>query len=159
MSERTLITEIYSLDLRLSGCELELLRFGKQVIPAISLSQADAEELRLELAKAQLWEWNQFAEIKQKADKRYSRYFRSWLLMAGAAVAARTGYPSCWLALLAASASFLLWWWANLRENQGTRAAQEERENYLPDWTYLRRRFDEDPMVAVSGPYPPRGVG
>jgi hypothetical protein len=159
MPERALGTEIYGLDLRLSGCELELLRFGERVIPAITLRQAEADRLGLELAMAHLWEWNQFVEIKRRAERRYTRYFRSWILMALAAVAAHTGYPGYWLSLLIALASCVLWRWTKFREDQGIRAAQEERDNFFPDWTYLRRRFDEDPMVAVGGPYPPPGIG
>jgi hypothetical protein len=159
MAEKTVSTEIYGLDFRLSGRELELLRFSEQIISPVALCETDAERLRLELAKAQLWEWNQFAEMRRKAQRRYSRYFRSWLLMAAAAVAAHTGYPSYWLSVLAASASCALWWRATFTENRATRAAQDEKENFFPDWSYLRRRFDENPMAAVVGPCPPRNVG
>jgi hypothetical protein len=159
MSGRTVSTEIHGFDLRLEGCELSFLRSGEKIIPSIMLGEAQAERLRLELAKAELWEWNQFADVRRKAEKRYGRYFRSWLLMALAAVAARGGYPSYWVSILTALMSCSVWRWARFREDQGTRVAQDERENFFPDWTYFRRRFDESPMTAVVGPYPPRGVG
>ena len=159
MSGKTVSTEIFGFDLRLEGCELELLSFGERIIPSITLTHAEAEKLSLELAKVQLWEWNQLAEVRRKAEKRYARYFRSWLVMALAVVAAHTGYPSYWLSLLAATASCVMWRWTRFQEDRGTRSAQEERSNFFPDWTYIRRRFDESPMMAVAGPYPPRGVG
>jgi hypothetical protein len=158
-SERAISTEIHGLDLCLQGCELKLVRLGENVIAPIALDQAEAERLRLELAKVQLWEWNQFAEVRRKAEKRYARYFRSWLVMGLAVLSAYSAYPRYWMALLIALISALMWRWVRFREDQGTRAAQEERGTFFPDWTYFRRRFDESPMVAVVGPYPPRGVG
>jgi hypothetical protein len=152
-------TEIHGLDLCLQKSDLNLLRLGENIIPPITLGEAEAERLRLELAKVRLWEWNQFAEARWKAEKRYARYFRSWLVMGLAALAAHTGYPSYWVALLIALISAIMWRWARFQEDQGTRAAQEERGTFFPDWTYFRRRFDEAPMVAVAGPDPPRGVG
>jgi hypothetical protein len=152
-------TEIYGLNLCLQGADLKILKLGENIIPPIALGQHEAETLRLELAKVQLWEWNQFADVKRKAERRHVRYFRSWLVMALSALAAHGGFPSYWLALLVALISAGMWHWAKLREDRGTRAAQEERATFFPDWTYFRRRFDESPMIAVAGPFPPPGVG
>lgn len=54
----TVSTEIYGFDLQLEGCHLKFLRYGNAIVPPITLGEVEAEKLRLELAKAQLWEWN-----------------------------------------------------------------------------------------------------
>ena len=87
-------TEVRGLDLSLSGSTLALTADGRPVISLIVLDSADAERLRLEMAKTQLPEWNQLEELKARAERRYRSYLGSWLVLCFAAFAAYIGYPS-----------------------------------------------------------------
>ncbi len=63
------------------------------MIVPVSLSPEEVDRLRLEMAKAQLWEWNQLEEVKSRAVMRYRRYLGSWLVMCLAAFSAYVSYP------------------------------------------------------------------
>ena len=93
-------TEILGLELQLADSQLVLTSDGKSLTAPIVLSTDDAERLRMELAKAQLWEWNQLESLKAKADKRYRNYLGSWLVLCLAAFSAYIGYPSYYPPLL-----------------------------------------------------------
>ena len=95
MSESTIgiRTEVYGLELSLSASQLVLSAGGQSLTAPIVLSSDDAERLRLEFAKAQLWEWNRIEELKSRAEKRYRHYLGSWLVLCLAAFSAYIGYP------------------------------------------------------------------
>ena len=99
MDNAAVRTEILGFQLALDGCQLMLSSAGNEFITPVSLSADDAERLRLEMAKAQLWEWNQLETAKRRAELRYRRYFGSWLVMCLAAFSAYLGYPSFYLCL------------------------------------------------------------
>jgi hypothetical protein len=70
-------TEVYGLELHLSAARLVLAAGAESLTAPIVLGSDDAERLRLEMAKAQLWEWNQIEYLKTKAEKRYRHYLGS----------------------------------------------------------------------------------
>ena len=74
-------TEILGLEIQLADSQLLLTSDGKSLMAPIVLNTDDAERLRMELAKAQLWEWNQLEALKAKSGKAVSVLPR---LMAGA---------------------------------------------------------------------------
>src|SRR5271166_1758735 len=82
MSEATIgiRTEVYGLELHLSAAQLVLAAGGQSLTAPIVLSTDDANRLRMEFAKVQLWEWNQFEELKSRAEKRYRHFAwaRGW---------------------------------------------------------------------------------
>lgn len=145
MSERGSVirTEVRGLDLCLDETALLLSRSGEYLTPPIALSPAHAERLAMEMAKAQLWEWNQIDELKRKADKRYKNYLASWLVMCLAAFSAYVGFPGYYLPVFLLLISILLWWRASFLERQDDQAAREKRKEFLPDWSYIRRRLEE----------------
>lgn len=136
-------TEIVGLQLVLDGCQLVLSSDNGELITPASLSADDAERLRLEMAKAQLWEWNQLETAKRRAELRYRRYFGSWLVMCLAAFSAYLGYPSFYLCLFFAALSIFLWWRAGYEEQQADRTAQSTRNEFQSNWDYLRSRLEE----------------
>ena len=81
MSSSTIRTEIRGLDLTLDEISLSVVRSGEDLIVPLSLSPEEVERLRLEMAKAQLWEWNQLEGSNSRAVMRYRRYLGSWLVM------------------------------------------------------------------------------
>ena len=131
-------TEVYGLELHLSASQLVLTAGGKSLTSPIVLSSDDAERLRIEIAKAQLWEWNQLEELKSKAEKRYRQCLGSWLTLCLAAFSAYIGYPSYYLPVFLSSLSIFIWWRGGHLEQQGCdRAAQAERNRFIPDWSYF----------------------
>ncbi len=136
-------TEILGLQLALDGSQLVLSSDNGELTTPVSLSADDAERLRLEMAKAQLWEWNQLEATKQRAELRYRRYLGSWLVMCLAAFSAYLGYPSYYLCLFFAGLAIFLWWRAGYEEQQADRAAQSKRNEFQPNWDYLRARLEE----------------
>jgi len=136
-------TEVRGLELRLDGLDLVLSADGSDLIASIPLSAADADRLRLEMAKAQLWEWNQLEEPRSRAELRYRRYLGSWLVMCLAAFSAYLGYPSYALCVVFALLSIFLWWRAGHEEQRAERDAKAERNKFRPDWDYLRQRMEE----------------
>ncbi len=138
-------TEIRGLELRLDGQQLVLSQDGKVLVAPIALHPAESDRLGMEIAKAQLPEWNQLEEAKQRAELLYRRYLGSWLVMCLAAFSAYVGYPSYYLCLIFAALSIFLWWRAGYEEQQADRAAQAKRNEFQPNWNYLRRRLEEVP--------------
>jgi hypothetical protein len=136
-------TEVRGLELRLDGEELVLSSDDSDRIAPIALNAVDADRLRLEMAKAQLWEWNQLEGLRARAELRYRRYLGSWLVMCLAAFSAYLGYPSYVLCLVFALLSIFLWWRAGLEEQRAEREAKAERNKFRPDWDYFRRRMEE----------------
>lgn len=136
-------TEVRGLELRLDDEELVLWQDGNDLIAPINLNAADADRLRLAMARAQLPEWNQLEEAKQRADLRYRRYLGSWLVMCLAAFSAYAGYPSYYLCLIFVALSIFLWWRAGYEEQQADREAQSKRSEFQPNWNYLRSRLEE----------------
>ena len=67
MSSNTIRTEIRGLDLTLDEISLSVSALGRRSDRAVSLSPEEVERLRLEMAKAQLWEWNQLEEVEVRA--------------------------------------------------------------------------------------------
>jgi hypothetical protein len=145
MSDRSSVirTEVRGLDLCLDETTLLLSRSGEYLIAPIPLSPVDAEKLAMEMARAQLWEWNQIDELKRKANKRYKNYLGSWLVMCLAAFSAYVGFPSYFLPVFLLLISILLWWRAGFVERKDEQAASEERKRFVPDWSYIRQRLEE----------------
>ncbi len=144
MSENAVIrTEVHGLDLRLDGTALVLSADSGDLIAPILLGVDDADRLRLEMAKAQLWEWNQLEGLRARAELRYRRYLGSWLVMCLAAFSAYLGYPSYALCIVFALLSIFLWWRAGYEEQRAGREAQVERNKFRADWDYFRQREEE----------------
>ncbi len=136
-------TEVRGLDLCLDETALLLSRSGEYLTPPLLLSPGDAERLAMEMAKAQLWEWNQLEELKRKAEKRYKNYLGSWLVMCLAAFSAYVGFPGYYLPVFLLLISIILWWRAGFLERKDEQAAREERNRFIPDWSYIRQRLEE----------------
>jgi hypothetical protein len=153
MSERGSVirTEVRGLDLCLDENALLLSRSGEYLTPPIALSPADAERLAMEMAKAQLWEWNQIDELKRKADKRYKNYLGSWLVMCLAAFSAYVGFPGYYLPVFLLLISILLWWRASFQERKDEQAAHDERKQFIADWSYIRQRLEESSTARADG--------
>jgi hypothetical protein len=145
MSETTIAirTEVYGLELNLSASQLVLSAGGQSLTAPIALSSEDAERLRMELAKAQLWEWNQLEGLKSRAEKRYRHYLGSWLVLCLAAFSAYIGYPGYYLPLFLSALSVFIWWRAGYEEQKTHKAAQAERNRFVPDWSYFQQRSEE----------------
>jgi len=136
-------TEVYGLELHLSAAQLVLSASGQSVSAPIVLSSDDAERLRMEMAKAQLWEWNQMEELKARAEKRYRHCLGSWLVLCLAAFSAYIGYPSYYLPVFLSGLSIFIWWRGGYEEQKADRAAQAERNRFVPDWSYFQQRAEE----------------
>jgi hypothetical protein len=136
-------TEIRGFELRLEGLDLVLSTDGSDLAAPIRLNAEEADRLRIEMAKSQLWEWNHLEELKARAELRYRRYLGSWLVMCLAAFSAYLGYPSYYLCLFLAALAIFLWWRAGFVEQQAEREAQAERNKFRADWEYLRERLTE----------------
>lgn len=149
MSEATIEvrTEVYGLDLQLSGAQLVVASRDVPVTAPIVLNSDDAERLRLEMAKAQLWEWNQLEGLKSKAEKRYRHYLGSWLVLCLAAFSAYIGYPGYYLALFLCGLSIFIWWRAGYEEQKADKTAQAERNRFVPEWNYFQQRSEESPPI------------
>jgi hypothetical protein len=148
-------TEVRGLDLCLDENTLLLSRSGEHLTPVVPLTPAEAEQLAMEMAKAQLWEWNQFDELKRKAEKRYKNYLGSWLVMCVAAFSAYVGFPSYYLPVFLLLISIGLWWRASFVERKEEQAAHEERKRFVPDWSYIRQRLDD--ITATDAEASPTG--
>ena len=157
MSERGSVirTEVRGLDLCLDETALLLSRSGEYLTAPIVLSPADAERLAMEMAKAQLWEWNQIDELKRKSEKRYKNYLASWLVMCLAAFSAYVGFPGYYLPVFLLVISILLWWRASFLERQDEQAARDERNRFIPDWSYIRQRLEEPNTIVIGNSSPP----
>jgi hypothetical protein len=144
MSEATieLRTEVYGLELQLSAAQLVVASRGEPVTAPIVLSEADAERVRMEMAKAQLPEWNQIEGLKAGAERRSRSYLGSWLVLCLAAFSAYIGYPSYVVPLALSALSIFLWWKAGYEEQKAARTAQEERNRFVADWSYFQGRAD-----------------
>jgi len=136
-------TEIRGLDLRFDGQQLVLSEDGSDLIAPGALNPAASDRLRIELAKAKLPEWNQLEAAKRRAELRYRRYLGAWLVMCLAAFSAYVAYPSYYLCLVLAALSIFLWWRAGYEEQRADRAAQSKRNEFQPNWNYLRNRLEE----------------
>jgi hypothetical protein len=136
-------TEVYGLELSLSSSQLVLSAGGQSLTAPIVLRSDDAERLRLELAKAQLWEWNQFEALKSRAEKRYRHYLGSWLVLCLAAFSAYIGYPSYAVPLFLSALSIFIWWRAGYEEQKADREARAERNRFVPEWSYFQQRTEE----------------
>jgi hypothetical protein len=151
MSGSAIRTEIRGLDLCLDEGSLTLTTSGENVIPPIRLSPQDLERLAMEMAKAQLWEWNQMEELKSRAELRYRRYLGAWLVMCVAAFSAYLGYPSYYLCVLFALLSIFLWWRVGHVEQQARSEAETQRRAFVADWNYIRERLEESETTPASG--------
>jgi len=138
-------TEVHGLDVCLGSSVLALTREGEPVIAPIVLSSADAEKLRLEMAKAQLWEWNLLEELKARSERRYKHYLGSWLVLCLAAFSAYIGYPGYYLPLFLTLLSIFVWWRSGYEERKADRATREERKRFVADWSYFQQRAEEAP--------------
>ena len=136
-------TEVYGLELSLSASQLVLSAGGQSLTAPIVLSSEDAERLRLEFAKAQLWEWNRIEELKSRAEKRYRHHLGSWLVLCLAAFSAYIGYPGYYLPLFLSGLSVFIWWRAGYEEQKAERAAQAERNRFVSEWSYFQQRAEE----------------
>jgi hypothetical protein len=143
MSGTTIRTEIRGLDLTLDEISLSVSGSGNDLIAPVSLSPQEVDRLRLEMAKAQLWEWNQLEEQKSRAVMRYRRYLGSWLVMCLAAFSAYVSYPEYMICVALSLLSIFLWWRAAFMERKADKEAQSLRNNFRPDWIYLQGRLQE----------------
>jgi hypothetical protein len=145
MSEASIAirTEVHGLELQLVGSQLLLAPGGKSLTAPIVLSNDDAERLRMEFAKAQLWEWNQLEALKSKAEKRYRNYLGSWLVLCLAAFSAYIGYPGYYLPLFLSALSIFLWWRTGYEEQKADTAARTERNRFVPEWSYFQQRAED----------------
>lgn len=150
MSSFTIRTEIRGLDLTLDEISLSVVRAGEDVVVPLSLSADEVDRLRLEMVKAQLWEWNQLEEAKSRAVMRYRRYLGSWLVMCLAAFSAYVSYPDYYICVFLSLLSVFLWWRAAYAERQAESEAQSLRSAFRPDWNYLRERLQETDEVPRS---------
>jgi hypothetical protein len=148
-------TEVRGFELQLEGSNLVLSAGGSDLLPPIRLTTEEAERLRLEMAKAQLWEWNQLEELKSRAVLRYRRYLASWLVLCLAAFSAYIGYPSYYLSVFLGLLAIFLWWRAGYAEQQADREAQAERNSFIAEWSYLRQRLEESETPPVTEAEPP----
>ena len=157
MSERGSVirTEVRGFDLCLDETTLLLSSSGEYLTAPIPLSPGDAEKLAMEMAKAQLWEWNQVEELKRKSEKRYKNYLASWLVMCVAAFSAYVGFPGYYLPVFLLLISILLWWRASFVERQDEQAARDERNRFIPDWSYIRQRLEESNTTVIGNSSPP----
>jgi hypothetical protein len=149
-------SEVRGLQLRLEGLNLVLSSDAGDFAASLPLAADDAERLRMEMAKAQLPEWNLLEEAKSQAELRSRRHLGSWLVMCVAAFSAYLGYPNYELCLFFAALSIALWWWAGYAEKQAESTAQAERSKFRAEWSYLRQRLEEPDGAAVdrSAPEP-----
>ena len=136
-------TEVYGLELSLSASQLVLSADGQRLTAPIVLSSDDAERLRLEFAKGQLWEWNRVEELKSRAEKRYRHCLGSWLVLCLAAFSAYIGYPSYYPPVFLSALSIAIWWRAGYEEQKAERAAKAERNRFVSDWSYFQQRAEE----------------
>lgn len=143
MSSTTIRTEIRGLDLTLDEISLSISGSGHDLIAPVSLSPQEVDRLRLEMAKAQLWEWNQLEEVKARAVMRYRRYLGSWLVMCLAAFSAYVSYPEYLICVFLSLLSIFLWWRAAYMERKADSEAQSLRNSFRPDWSYLQGRLQE----------------
>jgi hypothetical protein len=143
-------TEIRGFELSLEGSNLVLSSGGSDLIPPIRLTTDDAERLRFEIAKSQLWEWNELEDLRSRAVLRYRRYLASWLVMCLAAFSAYIGYPSYYISVFLCLLAIFLWWRAGYVEQQAAREAQAERSAFVPDWNYIRQRLEESETTPVE---------
>lgn len=137
-------TEIFGLQLALEGQQLVLSSGGNQLMASASLSPADADRLGIEMAKARMAEWNQLEQLKARAELRYRRYLGSWIVMCLAAFSAYLGYPGYVLPIVFSLLSIFLWWRAAYEEQRAEREAQAQRNEFQPNWEYIRQRLEED---------------
>lgn len=150
MDNHSVDTEIAGLRLVLDGSSLLLTLQGSRLITPLALSPDDAERLRLEMAKAQMWEWNQLQNLKARAELRYRRYFGSWLVLALAAFSAYVGYPGYIMPMVFILLSIFLWWRAGYEEQRDEREAQARRNEFRADWKYVSERLEQDETGALS---------
>ena len=143
-------TEVRGFEIELDGSNLVLSAGGSQLIPPIPLPPEEAERVRLEMAKAQLWEWNQLEELRSRAVLRYRRYLASWLVLCVAAFSAYIGYPSYYLSVFLCLFAIFLWWRAAYVEQKASREAQAERSAYVADWSYIRQRSEESETSPIT---------
>lgn len=136
-------SEILGLEIQLADSQLLLTSDDKSLMAPIVLNTDDAERLRMELAKAQLWEWNQLEALKTKMEKRYRYHLGSWLVLCLAAFSAYIGYPGYYLPLFLSALSIFIWWRAGYEEQQSERAANVERGKFVPEWSYFQQRAEE----------------
>ncbi len=137
-------TEVYGLEVHLNAAaQLVVASDGKSLTAPIVLSSDDAERLRIEMAKAQLSEWNRIEYLKISAEKRRRRYLASWLVLCLGAFTAYIGYPSYYVPLFLTALSVFLWWRAGYEEQKYDKEAQAERNRFVPDWSYFQRRAEE----------------
>src|SRR5271165_6033332 len=150
MSEATITirTEVHGLEIQLAGSQLGLTSGGKSLTTPIVLNNEDAERLRMEMAKAQLWEWNQPEGLKAKAEKRYRNYLGSWLVLCLAAFSAYIGYPGYYLPLFLSALSIFLWWRTGHEEQKADKAALAERRRFVPEWSYFQQRAEESSALS-----------
>jgi hypothetical protein len=142
-TNNTVRTEVHGLELSLNGSDLALSADGGDLISPIPLNAPEAERLSMELAKAQLWEWNQLEELKSRAELRYRRYLGSWLVMCLAAFSAYVGYPGYYLCIFLSLLSVFLWWRAGYEERRASQDAQAQRNAFRAEWSYFRERLEE----------------
>ncbi len=140
----TIRTEIRELYLVLDEDSLSIASSGQPIFYATPLVPADADRLGMEMIKARMAEWNQLEQMQTRAELRYRRYLGSWVVMCLAAFSAYLGYPGYILPLIFSVLSIFLWWRAAHEEQRAERESQAKRNEFQPNWDYIRQRLEED---------------
>jgi hypothetical protein len=143
LNNDAIATEVRGLELVFDGHNLVLRSNDAELISPCALGTEDAERLRVELAKSQLWEWNRFEELKSRAELRYRRYLGALLVMCLAAFSAYIGYPGYALPIVFSLLSLFLWWRAGYEEQRSEREAQAQRSEFRAEWEYVRQRLED----------------
>jgi len=143
LDNQVIATDVYGLELELDGQQLLLTSDAIGLVSACPLAPDVADRLRMEMAKAHLWEWNRLEELKTRAALRQRRYLGSWLVMCLGAFSAYLGYPSYVLPIFFVLLSAFLWWRVGYEDQRAEREAQAQRSAFRPEWDYLRERLEE----------------
>jgi Flp pilus assembly protein TadB len=152
MSEVSVVigTEVSGLELSLAASMLALSQSGRPVVPLLALAPEDADRLRMEMTKAQWWEWNRIEQLRSRAEKRSRQYLASWLVLCLAAFSAYVGYPGYILPIVLTLISVFLWWRTDLLDRQAEQVAQQQRSAFVHDWSYLNERLEAPEMTSEN---------
>ena len=143
MSASTIRSEVRGLDVILDESSLGIAQAGEFLAGPVTLAPDEADRLRLEMAKAQLWEWNQLEELKARAELRHRRSLAAWLVMCLAAFSVYVGYPDFYLPTFLALTSLFLWWRAGHLDQRAEQEARDERSRFQANWDYIQQRLEE----------------
>ena len=149
-------TEVRGLEIQIEGSNLVLSADGSDLVPPIRLTTEDAERLRIEMAKAQLWEWNQLEELRSRAVLRYRRYLASVAGTVRGCVQCLYRISQLLPQCFSVPAVDLPLVESGLRQGQAERDAAAERRAFVPEWNYVRQRMEESETTPPASEGPSR---